>query len=802
MESFSQTVLSCLSMTKVVTNLYKLSLTAANNIYVYSVEFKDSIPNDNTLFRKKLIGKMREIMVPKFKVYRFTGANLFSTADNKDEYIELPTPEPQIKAIFKKVYVISLEDINHPDRDLAKAQTATYFFNVLIKSLLYSLKMIPIGRTGKFMILNEAKEIEGYQMLAVPGYKTSVRLCETGLLLEVDFASRLLSKTSVYDALYEMRNSSSAKESIVGKSVITRYGNKRSYIIDDIDFSLNSDTYNFMTPEGEMNITNYMLKKYKIKIHDRTQPLLVSLKKYRDKPSEKIYLVPELCSITGLSDKMLEDFNAMKQVSVYTKLNPDDRLAKIDRLIKLISEKNSMEEESKKKTSETPADICKDWNLKIELKPLEIITRKATPVKIKTYNDEEIMAGPQGNFFLNGKIRNPIALSKWILVYERKLEELAREFYYTLYDSSGRFGIEIREPIPVGSPDGRGESFINSIEEVYNENKDVQAIICVLSGKSQSEYPVIKGWAVKNGLITQFVKDKTLRKQKALMKICGNLCLQINSKMGGEIWKVEYPKEIPRKTMVVGIDITRDKGFTCLGVTTSYNPTFTKYYHQVMKIAEGAEISGTIGTMVVTGAVRFFEATKGRFYPELIVIYRDGVGESQKSEVFNVEVESITRIFATKIPDYKPNFMFAVVNKKQHTRFFKEADYLSGGYGGRGGRRGYSDRELGVYQNPDPGTIIHSDIINSNLYEFLIMPQYVNEGTGTPVRIHVIYDTINLPICAFEDFTNSLCYAYDNWQGPIRTPAPCKYAYSHAKLISKNIKCKPNPKLLHNKYFI
>ena len=81
------------------------------------------------------------------------------------------------------------------------------------------------------------------------------------------------------------------------------------------------------------------------------------------------------------------------------------------------------------------------------------------------------------------------------------------------------------------------------------------------------------------------------------------------------------------------------------------------------------------------------------------------------------------------------------------------------------------------------------------------MPQYVNEGTGTPVRIHVIYDTINLPIYAFEDFTNSLCYAYDNWQGPIRTPAPCKYAYSHAKLISKNIKCKPNQKLLHNKYF-
>lgn len=43
-----------------------------------------------------------------------------------------------------------------------------------------------------------------------------------------------------------------------------------------------------------------------------------------------------------------------------------------------------------------------------------------------------------------------------------------------------------------------------------------------------------------------------------------------------------------------------------------------------------------------------------KYLPELIIIYRDGVGESQIVDVMNVEVESIKALFSLIDKDYKP----------------------------------------------------------------------------------------------------------------------------------------------------
>lgn len=54
-----------------------------------------------------------------------------------------------------------------------------------------------------------------------------------------------------------------------------------------------------------------------MKIRDLDQPLLISLTKARERRSgeaEYVYLVPELCRLTGLTDEMRADFHLMRDL--------------------------------------------------------------------------------------------------------------------------------------------------------------------------------------------------------------------------------------------------------------------------------------------------------------------------------------------------------------------------------------------------------------------------------------------------------------------------------------------------------
>ncbi len=90
-----------------------------------------------------------------------------------------------------------------------------------------------------------------------------------------------------------------------------RYNNK-SYKIDDIDFK-QDPTCSFDNARGEkQKYTDYYKKQYNIDIQDLGQPLLASRVKNRGlhqkDVEETIYLIPEVCMLTGLSDEMRADF--------------------------------------------------------------------------------------------------------------------------------------------------------------------------------------------------------------------------------------------------------------------------------------------------------------------------------------------------------------------------------------------------------------------------------------------------------------------------------------------------------------
>ena len=90
-------------------------------------------------------------------------------------------------------------------------------------------------------------------------------------------------------------------------------------------------------------------------------------------------------------------------------------------------------------------------------------------------------------------------------------------------------------------------------------------------------------------------------------------------------------------------------------------------------------------------------------------------------------------------------------------------------------------------KNPEPGTVVDTQCVNPFIYEFYLQPQFVNQGTATPTNYHIIHDTINIPCEKLQEITYYLCYYYFNWGGPIRVPAPLKYAEVCNKFVTTNL---------------
>jgi len=63
---------------------------------------------------------------------------------------------------------------------------------------------------------------------------------------------------------------------------------------------------------------------------------------------------------------------------------------------------------------------------------------------------------------------------------------------------------------------------------------------------------------VQGGIVSQVVLQGTLEK-RGFPTICSKLLNQIACKLGSTLWIPEVPKNIPKKTMLIGIDVDNNK---------------------------------------------------------------------------------------------------------------------------------------------------------------------------------------------------------------------------------------------------
>ncbi len=114
----------------------------------------------------------------------------------------------------------------------------------------------------------------------------------------------------IFEMKHQRKNKAFIQKAVKGRSVVASYGNHRIYRIRDVDFTKSPRSQ----VEGmKMSFIDYYKQNYAIKIKDTKQPLIVA----DDKEDKPLYLIPELCRMTGLDRKSKNDNKLMTKIASF-----------------------------------------------------------------------------------------------------------------------------------------------------------------------------------------------------------------------------------------------------------------------------------------------------------------------------------------------------------------------------------------------------------------------------------------------------------------------------------------------------
>lgn len=647
---------------------------------------------------------------------------------------------------------------------------------ILFRRQLKHLNMQLVGRH----YYNPARKIEvpQHKMTVWPGFETSILQHENEVLLCANTTSKLLNKQTVLDLLYEVyasvdrnRFHDIMKKKLIGQIVLTRYNNK-TYSIDDIAWDKGcNDT--FEKSDGtKVSYKEYYKTAYGSTPNDEHQPLLLSKPKDKDRKrgaSGNIYLLPEFCSITGLSEEMRANFSVMKDLSQHTRHDPGQKVQILQNFMKDLNTNPKAQEELSK------------WNMGFST---DLLQTDGRTLKTQSMFQEDSSFSYDARSAdwqkeTRGKrLISAFNMNNWVLLYTQRDERIAADFLSNLKQVAAPMGMNVSDPNKVKLGNDQPRSYSSALQEQIKPNTEI--VVCIVPNNRKDRYDTIKKIScVDTPVPSQVVVSRTLSKPQMLKSVCTKIAIQLNCKLGGEVWATDIPV---KKLMVIGFDVYHDslnKGQSIGGFVASTNATLTRYYSKITKQRSHTEICDQL-KVCMTGALKKFKEING-FDPERIIVYRDGVGDGQLYDVKDHEVAQLKSAINSYNPEIK-KFAMIIVKKRVSTRLFAQS---------RGG-----------FSNPLPGTVVDTKVTRPQFYDFFLCSQSVRQGTVTPVNYNIIEDTTGFKPDHFQKLTYKLCHLYYNWPGTIKVPAPCQYAHKLAFLIGQSVHTDPDPQLADRLYYL
>jgi len=765
------------------TNHFTVSLAPKTpSIFLYDIKILDiesdeQIPADARIQRDSIIRSVAKELRTLFeKNFWYSGQLMWTLKDFKEaKTVQAEFNHKKYAIVFTKTKEINLRPETF--RDNTVAAPARQYLNVLIKRYFKEQKYVEWGMNSKFYNPDDINEIPEFYLQIYTGFKTSCEVYQnhTPKIL-IDFSSRILRTDSAKFYLDQCQSTQQAREMLEGRTVVSSYGNYRMWRIDAVDFSRNPRSATFLENDKKISLADYFKKKYNIQIQDMKQPLLVNIDRRNGKES---LLVPELVQMTGLDDDMVKDFKLMGRVAEYTRLDPRARFNKIRSLCAPLGD-----------------FFSKNYGITMDQQS-SIAGQILPPPKLTLGNGGFIP--DKGNFQLKDPVFRPANFDKWLFLYAETCAGDAKYFVETLQKCAGAYAIGVKNPNMVSVKDRSPEALKKALNEKLKSDTQIVVVMYPPAAK-KAWYKAIKDACYKeHGVPCQAVVSTTLKKNA--MSVCSKILLQMNAKIGKELWITEQPKDLPAKTMIIGADVYHSTKVgqekkSCIGFCASLNPEFNRFFSKVtLQKREGDEIMTNIGKLVKEAVLKYFAFNGKKFLPEYIIFYRDGVAENQLGSIMKFETQTIIDQLKS-IPGYDFKFAEIVVTKRIDDRLF--ANEAAPGQQRPGGRGGSEPKN---FFNPPAGTVVAEKIVSDH-FDFLLVSQNVNQGTCTPTHYNVIYDTTGLSQDVFWQLTYNQCYNYYNWNGGVRVPAPVQYAHKLAYLVGQTVQGDPHDNLDQTLYYL
>eukprot|EP00930_Biecheleria_cincta_P069337 TRINITY_DN57089_c0_g1_i1.p1 TRINITY_DN57089_c0_g1~~TRINITY_DN57089_c0_g1_i1.p1 ORF type:complete len:826 (+),score=168.70 TRINITY_DN57089_c0_g1_i1:36-2513(+) len=792
---------------KLLANCFKIAWNPGSGIacYKYSLPNPKVSPKDEQGLLQQVWPKLEEKLG--VFVLRCPG-HLFSPKMVKD--FTLPVGNETGGAV---ITVTFYDKISHGQVNTGLMDVSSVIAQHIVNKLAEPTRNQRVGRRYFNNCAVEGKS----QLTIISGFCVAMsHLSQAGPMLQLDVANRPLSKLSIIEYLQKNMETSKTdplqfaqepeimyawQKLCVSATVVTFYNN-RVYRIKAVHFDMHPGMEFDMYQRDEKKWQKITFADYYQAFYDKTvtygkQPLLEA---HAEKESERVYLLPELCALTGIADDIRKDKNMLTEALKQAKVSPQERLNAISSLAgEMLRGANS---DATGSSQSIP--IFDDWGCALEKQPLEVDARVLDPLQVcftgkKTYVIED------GNFqkWLRNGLQCPVKIDDWVFIYPQADEPVLDIWLRSLRDIAHvAFTMKMSDPKRVQCSDHR-----KSIEQVVKEHvtPKTQLVLLLTPAKdSRMVYRMFKKMTcLKQPCITQVVKSETIRKRQSIAAVLSRIVLQVNAKFCGPLWHVHGTKTESEAlieplnkepTMVVGVDVyhtcegerymgfaaTMDKPFSQLWSTSSVLPGDPKN-KDGWRIPLSEKLQKAFRDAIVE-----FARVNSDLLPEHIVVYRASVNPEEwhmtratELNAFRAVLEAIKAKFGNAAADqrYSPKLTFVTIAKRGNMRFFNPSPNINN------------------LKNPEPGTVIDSPMACRNdIANFYLISQAISKGTAVPTHYAVLHSD-NLSMDTIQHFSYRMCYMYYNAASSVRMPAPAMYAKKIASFAGQTLKAEPHPRL-------
>ncbi|TVT97533.1 hypothetical protein EJB05_57220, partial [Eragrostis curvula] len=495
------------------------------------------------------------------------------------------------------------------------------------------------------------------------GFHSSFRGTQSGLSLNIDVSTTMIVKPGpVIDFLLLNQKVDhpsridwqKAKRALKNLRIKTTPANSEFKIIGLSDRKCNEQTFSLRRRNGgdgdcdtvDITVYDYFVKNKGIELRYSGDLPCLSV----GKPKRPSYFPIELCSLIPLQR--------------YTKaLSTLQRSSLVEKSRQKPQERMTVLHDALQRSNYDSDAMLRACGISIAPNFTQVEGRVLQAPKLKAANGEDIFPRNGRWNFTNKKFINTCTVEKWAVVnFSARCD--VRNLIRDLTRNASAKGIQMDEPFDVfeESPSLRRAPVSRRVDDMFEQIKSKlpgapKFLLCLLPERKNCEVygPWKRKCLAEFGIVTQCLAPGRVNDPYLL-----NLLMKINAKLGGmnSLLQIEAPPSIPHvskvPTIILGMDVSHgqpgqsDRPSIAAVVSSRQWPLISKYRASVHTQSPKQEMMsslfkprGTDDDGLIRESLIDFYTSSGKRKPDHVIIFRDGVSESQFTQVINIELDQI-----------------------------------------------------------------------------------------------------------------------------------------------------------------